>query len=220
VRLTLVDIAARLLADEGPKALSTRRVAAEANTSTMAVYTHFGGMEELVRSMVHEGFARLHALMSRVRHTDDPVADVLTLGRAYRHNGLTNPHLYTVMLGGSSLGGFALTDDDRQHGRYTLAVLIDAVGRAMEAGRFRPAPAELVGTQLWSALHGLVTLELGGYLLGPADPDHVFEAQVRDLMVGVGDELALATASAERSRQRAAREVLAPVVTPPGGSAG
>lgn len=216
-----MDIAARLLAAEGPKALSTRRVAAEAGTSTMAVYTHFGGMDELVRSMVHEGFARLHALMTRVRQTDDPVADVLTLGRAYRHNGLTNPHLYTVMLGGSSIGGFALTDDDRQHGRYTLAVLIEAVGRAMAAGRLRPAPAELVGTQLWSALHGLVTLELGGYLLEPADPDHLFEAQVRDLMVGVGDDLERATASAVRSRHRAAREVhAAAAVTQPGAAAG
>jgi AcrR family transcriptional regulator len=214
----LVDIAARLLAQEGPKALSTRRVAAEAGTSTMAVYTHFGGMDELVRAMVHEGFARLHGLMSRVRVTDDTVADVLTLGRAYRLNAITNPHLYVVMLGGSSLGGFALTDEDRQHGRYTLAILIDAVDRAIRAGRFREAPPDLVGTQLWSALHGLVTLELGGYLIEPFDPEVCFEAQLRDLMVGAGDELARAEEAVRLSRRRATEEVLA--FTRPGVAAG
>lgn len=217
-RLALVDIAARLLAAEGPKALSTRRVAAEAGTSTMAVYTHFGGMDELVRSMVHEGFARLNTLMSRVRQTDDPVADAITLGRAYRHNGLTNPYLYTVMLGGSSLGGFALTEEDRQHGRYTLAILVEAVGRCVGAERFRPAEPGLVAHQLWSALHGLVTLELGGYLIEPWDADSCFEAQVRDLMVGGGDTYERATASLATSRRRAEREVLAPI--PPDDRAG
>lgn len=210
-RLALVDIAARLLAEEGAKALSTRRLAAEAGTSTMAVYTHFGSMDELVRSMVHEGFARLHELMSRVRDTDDPVADVLTLGRAYRRNALANPDLYAVMLGGSSLGGFALTDEDRQHGRYTLAILIEAVARCIDAGRFRTADPALVGTQHWSALHGLITLELGGYLLPPADPDRCFEAQMRDLMVGAGDTVPDAGASLKRSRRRAARELGGPV---------
>ena len=210
-RVTLVEIAARLLAEEGPKALSTRRVAAEAGTSTMAVYTHFGGMDELVRTMVHEGFARLHGVLSRVRETDDPVADVITLGRAYRHNALTNPDLYSVMLGGSSLGGFALTDADRQHGRYTLAILVATVERAIRDGRFRPAPPELVGTQLWSALHGLVTLELGGYLIEPYEPEVCFEPQMRDLMIGAGDELERAAASVERSARRAAREVSAGV---------
>ncbi|HEY0806715.1 MAG TPA: helix-turn-helix domain-containing protein, partial [Pseudonocardiaceae bacterium] len=75
----LVDAAARLLAEEGPAALSTRRLAAAVGTSTMAVYTHFGGMDDLVRAMVREGFARLHERMARVRATDDPVADVITL---------------------------------------------------------------------------------------------------------------------------------------------
>ncbi|WP_238598152.1 TetR/AcrR family transcriptional regulator [Saccharothrix sp. ALI-22-I] len=39
-RTALIDIAARLLAAEGPQALSTRRIAADAGSSTMAVYTH------------------------------------------------------------------------------------------------------------------------------------------------------------------------------------
>src|SRR5439155_8184126 len=114
-RAGLVEIGARLLAQEGPQALSTRRLAAEAGTSTMAVYTYFGGMSELVRSMVHEGYARLNKYLGSVAKTGDPVGDLARLGRAYRHNAQANPHLYAVMLGGSSLGGFSLTAEDRQH---------------------------------------------------------------------------------------------------------
>jgi AcrR family transcriptional regulator len=206
-RLALVDVAARLLAEEGPTALSTRRLSAAVGTSTMAVYTYFGGMEELVREMVHEGFARLHRVMTQVRSTGDPVADVATLGRAYRHNAVANRHLYAVMLGGSSLGGFSLTEADRQHGRYTLALLVDAVRRCQAAGRFRDGDAELAAHQLWSALHGLITLELGGYLIEPYDADLCFESQLRDLMIGAGDSLDAATRSVANSGRRAQREI-------------
>ncbi|WP_371483241.1 TetR/AcrR family transcriptional regulator [Kitasatospora sp. NBC_00315] len=200
----LVETAARLLAEEGPKALSTRRLAAEVGTSTMAVYTHFGGKDDLVRAMVREGFGYLDRRLTEVAQTADPVADVAALGWAYRSNALEHRHLYSVMFGGSGFGGFALTDDDRQHGRYTLGTLVRTVGRCMEAGRLRSEDELLVAHQLWIALHGLVTLELGGYLIPPYDADACFEAQVGGILVGEGDDAERTRASLLRARERRA----------------
>jgi AcrR family transcriptional regulator len=200
--VALVEAAARLLAEGGPAALSTRRLAAAVGTSTMAVYTHFGGMDDLVRAMVHEGFARLQQRLGTVGMTDDPVADVVTLGYSYRGNAHEYPHLYAVMFGGSALGGFALTDEDRQHGRYTLQFLVDAVRRAMTIGRFRVDDPQLMAQHLWIALHGLVTLELGGYLVDPYDADTSYEGQLCALLVGSGDELAQAKRSMDRGRRK------------------
>ncbi|WP_433256693.1 TetR/AcrR family transcriptional regulator [Streptosporangium sp. CA-135522] len=201
-RSALVDIAARLLAAEGPQALSTRRIAAEAGSSTMAVYTNFGGMSGLVREMVYEGFARLQNYFTHVTETADPVADMVLFGRAYRHNALTNPHLYAVMFGGASLAGFSLDAEDRQYGRYTLGVVVGCATRCVEAGRFRTGDAELIAHQLWTAIHGLVTLELGDYLIAPCDADRIFEAQLTALMVGVGDTLEAAGRSVRSSQRR------------------
>jgi AcrR family transcriptional regulator len=198
----LIEAAARLLAEEGPLALSTRRLAAAVGTSTMAVYTHFGGMDDLVRTMVHEGFGRLNERLETVGETEDPVADVAALGFVYRGNALENKYLYTVMFGGSGLGGFALTDEDRLHGLYTLEILVRAVKRCMKKGRFRTGDAHLVAYQMWIALHGLVTLELGGYLIEPYEAETSFQAQVRGLIVGAGDDIGQATASISRSRER------------------
>jgi AcrR family transcriptional regulator len=180
----LIGTAARLLAEEGPSALSTRRLAAEAGTSTMAVYTYFGGMDDLVRAMVREGFSKLDDRMSAVADTEDPASDVAALGLAYRRNAIEHRHLYSVMFGGSSLAGFRLTDEDRQHGRYTLEILVKAVARCMAAGRFTPGDATLVAHQMWIAIHGLVTLELGGYLIEQYDADTCFDAQVRHPVSG------------------------------------
>ena len=199
LRNALIEAAAAILAEDGPAGLSTRRLAREVNASTMAVYTHFDGMDDLVRAMVHEGFVRLAARMQAVGPSCDPVADVAALGRVYRSNAGDHPHLYSVMFGGSGLAGFSLNDDDRRHGRYTLEILVGAVGRCMAAGRFRTGDEQLVAHQLWTALHGLVTLELGGYLFKPYDADACFDAQVCGLIVGAGDSLEQARASMRSS---------------------
>lgn len=206
-RTSLIEIGARLLDEEGPPALTTRRIAAEAGSSTMAVYTHFGALSGLVREMVHEGFDRLQRHLTAVRHTGDPVADMALLGRAYRYNALANSHLYAVMFGGSSLGGFSLSEEDRQSGRYTLANVTTCAARCIEAGRFRAGDPELIANQAWSGLHGLITLELGHYLVAPYDADSLFEAQLTGLMAGAGDDVKAAAASVDASRERFTQEI-------------
>ncbi|MBQ1080581.1 TetR/AcrR family transcriptional regulator [Nocardiopsis sp. B62] len=186
-RAHLVDTAARLLSDEGPQALSTRRIAQEAGSSTMAVYTYFDGIGGLVHAMVHEGFSRLQEHLTGVARSDDPVSDLALLGRAFRHNATHNEHLYAVMFGGCSLAGFSLSEADRQHGRYTLRNVTVCVERCMTAGRFHPGDPELVSHRLWCAVHGLTTLDLGSYLVPPYDADRCFEDQLVSLMVGCGD---------------------------------
>jgi AcrR family transcriptional regulator len=198
----LIDVAAQHLAEKGPQALSARRIAAEVGTSTMAVYTHFGGMSGLVREMVREGFARLQHRLTKVSRTADPVADMALLGRAYRQNALDNPHLYAVMFGGSAPAWFQLAEEDRQHGRYTLVNVVECARRCIVAGRFVLGDAELVAHQMWTATHGLVTLELGEYLVDPWTSDRLFEHQLVALMVGAGDAHAAATDSVAVSGRR------------------
>lgn len=202
MRPALVEIAARLLHEEGPQALSARRLAKEAGCSTMMVYTHFGGMSGLVREVAHEGFARLQHYFTRVADTDDPVADLALLGRAYRHNAIANPHLYAVMFGTSSLSSFSLSEADRQYGRYTLVNVVHCADRCIAAKRFIAEDAELVAHQMWSGIHGLVTLELGEYLVPPYDADCCFEVQLAALMVSIGDDREASARSVAVSLER------------------
>ncbi|MEU2250403.1 TetR/AcrR family transcriptional regulator [Streptomyces sp. NPDC019224] len=199
LRNALLEAAATVLAEEGPTGLSTRRLAREVGTSAMAVYTYFGSMEDLVRAVVHEGFARLNVSMRAIGDSDDPIADVVAHGRVYRWNAFKHPHLYRVMLGLLNVAGFSLTNEDRRHGRYVLDILVASVQRCMATGRLRHADAELVAHQFWTALHGIVTLELGGYLFEPYDAEACFNAQVHSLLVGNGDQPVAARTSMHRS---------------------
>lgn len=162
VRRNLLEAAARLLREEGPSALSARRLAAEASTSTMAVYTQFGGMPALVREVVAKGFSRLRQRLATVEHTDDPLEDLVRLCRAYRANALEYPHLYAVMFGGATLGGYRLSHEDMDVGRDTFTALADALDRVMGAGVIPRENHRHLAGQCWSALHGFVMLEIAG----------------------------------------------------------
>lgn len=201
-RTILINTAARLVTEVGPSQLTVRRLAAEADTSTMAIYTYFGSMSLLFREIVQEGFAYLADMFSSMEQTDDTVADLAHLGRVYRYNAIINRHLYNVMFGGASIGGFTLTEEDRQHGRYTLRSAIDSTRRCIKAGRFRDDDPILVAHHMWLAIHGTITLELGGYLVDPYSADACFEAQLVNLLVGAGDELDLAKESVAASAQQ------------------
>jgi hypothetical protein len=67
----------------------------------------------------------------------------------------------------------------------------------------------LVTHQMWVAIHGLVTLELGDYLIDPCNAAVCLEAQLIGLMVGAGDAPETARRSVELSRTRLEAGVLA-----------
>lgn len=155
----------------------------------MAVYTCFGDMGSLVREVARDGYAGLAEELNHVAWSEDPVADLALLCRAYRDAALANPHLYMVMFGGRAPAGFRLTDEDRRLGQRAVGRMAECVTRCVVTGRFRHTVA---ARHLWLAVHGRVLLEIDGYVGAPAEE---FEHQLVSLMVGAGDGFEQATAS-------------------------
>lgn len=196
IQSRLVDAAVHLLAEGGPEALQARKVAAEIGASTMAVYTHFGGMSELVEAVAREGFRRLRDNLGQIPVGDDPVAEIFGKAYAYRHAAVEHPHLYAVTFGLSAPGGRRatargvadLTDANSKEGREAFSHIVDASARAIEAGRFREAEPAEVAAQLWSSVHGYVTLEIAGHF--GADGEGVNQVLLPlgvTLAIGLGD---------------------------------
>jgi len=195
VRVRLLEGAARLLAEEGPSALTLRRVATEADTSTMSVYTHFGSMPDLADAVVTEGFSRLAALLAEVPRTDDAITDLAGLGRAYLVNARRNPHLYAVMFGTASLGRYRpRVADERDRGRHTFDEIVETSRRAVEQRRLRPSEPLAIASQLWTAMHGYVMLDVGGYF-GEDGVERVLVPMFVSLLSGLGADPDAARAS-------------------------
>lgn len=203
VRTSLLEAAARLLVEEGPVALTTRRLATEVGTSTMAVYTHFAGMEELRHELIVEGFRRLAARLDLVDVTEDPVADVAVMGVAYFTNAVTDPHVYQFMFSEQR------AREDSDIGLGTFDRLVAGVARAIEAGRFR-GEAEHLATQLWVMTHGIVTLEIAGVL--PEEGLRIFADMGLNLFQSFGDDPEAARSSVTNAAARLPAVFFAPSV--------
>ncbi len=195
VRRRLVERAARMLADREPVTL--RSLVEGTGASTMAVYTHFGGMPGLWRAVRQEGFTRLHERLAAVPRTADPVHDVAALGVAYAANALDSPSLYRAMF-----DAVAELEDPAAADRG-LAVLVAAASRAREEGRFSAdADPAAVATRLWLAGHGLLSLVVQGVLPRDVVPEHSAETAVA-LLTAAGDDPAACRASVVRAWERA-----------------
>lgn len=198
-RTALVAVAARLLSEGGPDAVSVRRVAAEVGSSTMAVYTYFGGKPELLRAVHVEGFRNLGSRLAKVRRTEDPIADLAGLARAYRRAALDQPHLFKAMFSRSP--GETLTEvDDQLAALSTFLVLVEAVQRAIDAGRLDPGSADQLALEAWSAVHGLVSLEVAGAVQSRRQATVALAHLVRYLVIGAGDDRQRAAASVPLAR--------------------
>jgi AcrR family transcriptional regulator len=196
VRLALIEHAARITAEEGRDALTLRRLTSAVGTSTMAVYTHFGGMDELRRAVRREGFARLARALDAIDPTDDPVADLCSHGWAYYVNGTTNPNLYRAMFMEGSVD-----ETDADVGLDTFEQLTSAVVRCIDAGRFDEADPTELATQLWVTGHGVVTLELAGMMTADQARECLRDMG-RSLCVSFGDTRQAWDHSFARSQSR------------------
>jgi len=151
-------------------------------TSTMAVYTHFGGMPGLWRAVRQEGFTRLAKQLALVDVSADPVAELMALGAAYTRNAFANPYLYRAMF------DTAVDLENPAAADAGFARLVEAAVRARQSGRFSDTCDPVaVATQLWAAGHGLIMLVLTGVL-----PSEVVApnstATAAALFVAAGDE--------------------------------
>lgn len=189
-RSRLVDAAIRLLEAGGPEALQARRVAAEINASTMAVYTHFGGMRQLVQAVAREGLARMAGVMGAVPETPDGVEDIFEIAWVYRAFAIENPQLFRMMYGVTEPGGHELAEEASLWLPEALEAyghLARAVERALQSGSGAIEDVTSATMQIWCAGHGYVLAELAGYFGGHGYGIEVVGAPlVAQLVVGLG----------------------------------
>ncbi|MEV5966570.1 TetR/AcrR family transcriptional regulator [Kribbella sp. NPDC051952] len=198
VRVLLIEAAAKVLAEEGVAALTTRRLARETERSTMAVYTHLGGMEEVQRAVREEGFLRLAADIERAGQTSDPVADLIAASTAYVRFGLANPHLYRAMVVDRPV-----EQDDAGVGAFEE--IVTGLRRCIDDGRIPEVEHTMVviwAAQVWSMRHGIVSMVLSG-AVAEEHAHHVLLDMILRLLIGYGDDGTAARRSVRDATDRA-----------------
>lgn len=163
----ILDIALELAEKEGWEAVTTRRLAEAIDYSQPVIYQHFANRDELVRTIILEGFAALTEQLEQITNrTDSSPLEVAC--RTYIAFGTGHPRLYEAMFTRATTLEFAThnTPTELKDAFGVLSALIEREA----PGTDHQAAAEL----FWACCHGLVTLHNARRI-----PSERFEQHIR-----------------------------------------
>ncbi|MGH3016573.1 MAG: TetR/AcrR family transcriptional regulator [Gaiellaceae bacterium] len=157
----IVTAARELLEEEGPEALSMRRLGERLGIRAPSIYKHLPDKEALEAALISAGFEETaERFETAVRDARDPLT---ALGASYRSFAREHPHLYRLMT-------------ERPLARDQLAPGVE-----------ERAAAQIVETigdpdgarAMWGFAHGMTILELNGRFPPGADLDAAVAAGMR-----------------------------------------
>jgi AcrR family transcriptional regulator len=188
LRDRVLAVALSTLAGDGVAGLTARRVAAQASTSVPAVYELFGDKAGLVREVYFEGFRRLRSRLAAQPPTDEPLADLIAMGQAFRAFARDNPVLTEVM--------FARPFTDFDPGPAELAAtgatrehIVALVRRAVDERLIGGDPVD-VAHILLALAQGLAAQENAGWLgSSTASADRRWTLAFAATLAGLGSAL-------------------------------
>jgi AcrR family transcriptional regulator len=165
-REQLLAVAAELSAREGWDAVSVRRVADEAGTSTRAVYSVFGSKQGLEEALHEAMFERLQELLDETPTTDDPRADLLELRRPYRQWATERPERYAAMMRFVGPRAAPRSPAGLDLARAAESQLRALIARCAEAGLIAEDDVDPLVLEWRAVGHGLAEFENHGVLKG------------------------------------------------------
>ena len=161
VREQVLDRAIELLERDGPPAVTARRVAELAGTSTAALYEFFGDKAGLLRAVALEGFAALRGTLEAVEAGSDAHRYLVDLLAAARRFAVGRPMLFEVMYS-RPLAEFGPGEQDAEAGAAVYRLVVRAVRdwlrQAGSSADAREAAHIIVAAHrgfVMSELHGL-----------------------------------------------------------------
>ncbi len=188
LKRALTGAALSLVAERGPKGFTLTEAARRAGVSAAAPYRHFADKAELLAAVAEQGFRELHAdLAAAADAVAEPRARVVELGRAYVRWAVAHPDHYQVMFGAENVKA--------DHPALAIAAeeafgdLLDAIVRCQEAGIVEGQDPLQIAAPLWSMVHGVASLAIGGELRAVGirqDPEAMIAGVVAQLLTNGG----------------------------------
>ena len=186
LRTAVLDAARQQLVREGYRDLSMRDVAGAVGCSVSSIYLYFAGKDELVHTLMDEGFERWYRRQRElIDAAGTPAARLEAVCRAYVEFGLANPEFYEIMY---------MFHSDRM-ARYPKELFrrarrnLELMGELIVAYAPEAVPtaddARIRSTALWATLHGIVSTIISDRLDRGIDRARYIEGTIRYALAGV-----------------------------------
>ena len=179
VRNTTADriyqCALRILEEQGPQAVSMRRVASGVGITAMAIYHHFPSREALLNAVVDSEFQKLAEFFNHCNGQQSFEASMLHIMDGYMDYALAHPRIFDYVFAAPRPGARRFPDDFRARRSPTLNLTVDIVCAWMKLGKLKRDDPWEIAMELWAHVHGYLDLWRGGRF-------HLSEEEFRKLV--------------------------------------
>lgn len=159
MRELITAAAMKMFLEDGYAKTSIRGIADAIEYSPGTIYLYFKDKDELLYEVQADAYGRLLEVFQKEATSTDPLQKLHQLGRAYINFGLKNPELYDLMF----IIRSPMNVDEKLHkvnGENCLNFLVDCLTDCINKDLLRMTDVQQATLQIWSTVHGLVSLNL------------------------------------------------------------
>jgi len=161
VRAAILAAATQLVEKEGWQALSIRKIAEAIEYSVPVIYDHFENKEALLLEFTKKGFQLLNReLLQAKKRFTQPAQQIEAIAYAYWKFAFTHRTYYQLMYG-LGMPGCEAVKQISELGTFTELIL-DPIRTLIAKTRNNGSDPYLKLHTLWSALHGLISINMMG----------------------------------------------------------
>ncbi len=182
-RRRIRQAAAAIHREEGIRAITVRAIAERAGISTGKIYSYFGNLGELMRSLWTEPVAKLNETLASVAEANpDPLARIEAILATYLDFARSNEDTYRGAF--LFLRPRPLTRAEQRPASDVplLGLLATAIADGQATGSIRPGSPDELAKLLWSGLHGAIALPINADLYA-LDPSQELATAMIDLLI-------------------------------------
>lgn len=181
VRLNIIEVAAAIMQENGPEAVTIRKVAEKMECPTKIIYNLFGSKEGLAKELFLEGCKLLAASFQAVPEQANLKLYLRDLSQAYWDFSRNYTSYYMVMFGGA-FSEFKPEEESLQAIGTALQQVITIITKAIEQGFISERDPILVVNLVWASLHGTIHLYLGGHIQNEETAKTLYDRSVSNLI--------------------------------------
>ncbi len=200
VRDRIVEAARDIVSEEGLDALSMRALGVRIGHSPGTIYQYFQDKDELLRSVMAEGFRRLKETSEEELAKAEPGVGGLeryaAMGRGYARFALENTGYFRSMFKMPAVahlegcpegaGEPAWAEGEDPAHRASREQGIEMLRRAVESGEAEVGDPRRAAALGWGLMHGLTSLYLSGHLQGLVSSHEEFMELVEEAIEALG----------------------------------
>lgn len=186
VHSSIIKTAREIAATKGWSAVTVRKIAQSIGYTAPIIYEHFGSKDDMLTAILAEGHMQLFGQVNEAvaSHTDSRER-LRAMCMAYWQFAFEMPELYQLMHG---MDGARCTDKAPLIHAQRIIEFVGSELIKFNPERINKSNVEAHVMEAWSVLHGLIALELSGYISKYAESETVRSMVVDDLLHGLSQK--------------------------------